>query len=627
LSNADLIDLLTAEADARLRAGDAEAAHALLDVAWEPAAASGDPERMGAVALGLDRIGARFAMPRGDLVAVLERTREAATGTGTVIEAQVTAALARQLAHSVARDRPRARPLAGRAVELARDLEDPITLASCLLAQHDSIWTPGTAADRVGIAREIGLLAERAGDRERQAQGLLLTATAELELGSPAFQATMSEYGYVTERLRQPRHDYLLLTRRAALRLLHGDIDDGDRLSAEAERMGENVGDTDAGNVRMSQLLEVIRARSDSAALRHTAELAVEWWVGVPTHSHAVAAGFLARAGDVDGARRELDVVLSLADWRAERSYLWSVFVGELVEAAVAVGDKQLCEQLLDDLMPVADGCAVNGALVCFMGAHAHRVGRLHAALGQPDRAQDWLRRALAVHVTLGARAWEAETCAALAALGGSSASEYMSRASAIAAELGLSEVAARMGAQLDAPPPAGPTASLRRVGDMWEIGYQGRIAYLRDVKGLHDLATLLARPGVELAAIDLADATGTSRRPEATEPTLDRAALAEYRRRLDELADDIAEAELNDDIGRAGRAHDEREWIIAELRRSTRPGGAVRALGATTAERARKAVSARIRDAIRRIAEVMPDLGAHLDRSVRTGTTCCYDP
>jgi hypothetical protein len=68
-------------------------------------------------------------------------------------------------------------------------------------------------------------------------------------------------------------------------------------------------------------------------------------------------------------------------------------------------------------------------------------------------------------------------------------------------------------------------------------------------------------------------------------------------------------------------------EWILAELRRSTRPGGAAQPLGVTTAERARKAVSARIRDAIHRIAEVMPDLGAHLDRSVRTGNTCCYDP
>jgi hypothetical protein len=53
----------------------------------------------------------------------------------------------------------------------------------------------------------------------------------------------------------------------------------------------------------------------------------------------------------------------------------------------------------------------------------------------------------------------------------------------------------------------AGPTpalesaASLRQVGDMWEIRYGGRTAYVRDVKGLHDLAALLAQPGVELAA------------------------------------------------------------------------------------------------------------------------------
>jgi hypothetical protein len=627
LTDADLVDLLTAEADARLRAGAAGAAHALLDTAWERAAATGNPARMGAVALGLDRIGARFAMPRGDLVAVLERAREAAVGTRTLIEAQVTAALARQLAHSVARDRPRAGPLADRAVELARGLDDPVTLASCLLAQHDSIWTPGTAADRAGIAREIALLAERAGDQERQAQGLLLTSTAELELGSPAFEATITEYTYVTERLRQPRHEYLLQTRRAALALLHGDIDGGDQLSIEAARLGENVGDSDAGNVRMSQLLEVVRARGDPAALRDTARMAVEWWVGVPVHAHAVAAGFLARTGDVDGARRELDVMLSLEDWRAERSYLWSVFVGELVEAAVAVADHPLCGRLLEDLMPIADGCAVNGALVCFMGAHAHRVGRLHAALGQADQAREWLRRALDTHVTLGARAWEAETCAALVAVGGPDADRYAARGRVIAAELGLGGVAVRIGAQLDAPPAAGSGATLRRVGDMWEVGYGGRTAYLRDVKGLHDLAALLARPGVELAAIDLAGATGGPRRPEIAAPTLDRAALDAYRRRLVELADDLVDAERNDDIGRAGRARDEREWIVAELRRSTRPSGASRTLGATTAERARKAVSARIRDGIRRIAEVMPDLGAHLDRSVHTGTTCRYDP
>ena len=36
---------------------------------------------MGAVALGLDRCGARFAMPREQLVGVLESAREALAGT------------------------------------------------------------------------------------------------------------------------------------------------------------------------------------------------------------------------------------------------------------------------------------------------------------------------------------------------------------------------------------------------------------------------------------------------------------------------------------------------------------------------------------------------------------------
>jgi hypothetical protein len=277
--------------------------------------------------------------------------------------------------------------------------------------------------------------------------------------------------------------------------------------------------------------------------------------------------------------------------------------------------------------MPVADGCAVNGALVCFVGAHAHRVGRLHAALGRAGLAREWFQRALGTHVALGARAWEAETCAELAAVGGPGADGYAARARAIAAELGLHRVTARISALLNATPTAGSMASLRRVGDMWEVEYGGRTAYVRDVKGLHDLAALLARPGVEIPAIDLAGATGGPRQPEVPAPTLDRAALAAYRKRLVQLADDLADAELNDDIGRASKARDEREWIVAELRRSTRPGGAARTLGAPAAERARKAVSARIRDAIRRIAEVMPDLGAHLDRSVRTGTTCRYDP
>ena len=286
-------------------------------------------------------------------------------------------------------------------------------------------------------------------------------------------------------------------------------------------------------------------------------------------------------------ARRELDTVLSLEDWRADRSYLWSVFVGELAAAAVALGDRDVCRRLVDDMRPLRETCAVNGALVCFMGAHAHHLGLLQAALGDKVQAAVLLREARATHERLGARAWVAETDAALA---------------------GLEQAA----------------VVLRPKGELWEVAYAGQSATVRDSKGLRDLAVLVGRPGVDVPALELAGAVEHG--PDAADPVLDRTALAAYRHRLADLDDELAGAEAAADLARAERASAEREALLAELRRSTRPGGTSRTMHGD-AERARKAVSARIRDAITRIGRVHAELGTHLDRTVVTGTACRYDP
>jgi hypothetical protein len=43
--------------------------------------------------------------------------------------------------------------------------------------------------------------------------------------------------------------------------------------------------------------------------------------------------------------------------------------------------------------------------------------------------------------------------------------------------------------------------------------------------------------------------------------------------------------------------------------------------------ERARKAVSRRLRDAMNRVAQTHPRLGRHLDASIHTGAFCFYQP
>jgi hypothetical protein len=126
--------------------------------------------------------------------------------------------------------------------------------------------------------------------------------------------------------------------------------------------------------------------------------------IGIPAHAHAVAAGLLARAGDLAGARLTLDVVLDLDTWRQDRSYLWSVFVGHMATAAVALQDHEVCETLVAELEPVASSCAVNGAVVAFGGSNALRVGTLLAALGRVNDARGHLTCLLGCGVWRGRR-------------------------------------------------------------------------------------------------------------------------------------------------------------------------------------------------------------------------------
>jgi hypothetical protein len=106
----------------------------------------------------------------------------------------------------------------------------------------------------------------------------------------------------------------------------------------------------------------------------------------------------------------------------------------------------------------------------------------------------------------------------------------------------------------------------------------------------------------------------------------LDERARQEVRARLLDLEAEIDEAGRWHDPERAARATLERDTLVAELAAATGLGGRSRRLG-DQSERARKTVTARIRDVIDRVERVHPALGAHLRASVTTGTFCSYSP
>jgi tetratricopeptide (TPR) repeat protein len=179
-----------------------------------------------------------------------------------------------------------------------------------------------------------------------------------------------------------------------------------------------------------------------------------------------------------------------------------------------------------------------------------------------------------------------------------------------------------------------------RREGDYWSVVFEGRTVRVRDLKGTRYLARLLADPGREFHVLDLVaaesgPATGAAS-GRAIDPShagpgdagemLDAQAKEAYRRRFAEIEDDIEQARAFGDAERAAQAEAERDFLGRELSRAVGLGGRDRR-ASSTSERARVSVTRAVRQVIARLGEHHPELGDHLERTIRTGTYCAYVP
>lgn len=161
------------------------------------------------------------------------------------------------------------------------------------------------------------------------------------------------------------------------------------------------------------------------------------------------------------------------------------------------------------------------------------------------------------------------------------------------------------------------------RDGEVWSIAFGGRHGHLKHTRGLADLALLLSRPGEEIFAVQLMDGMEVSS-PAGADPIFDERARADIRARLRALERSIADAEESGLDAESLRQ--EQRAILHELRAATGLGRRRRRLG-DSAERARKAVSGRIRESIEKIRGPLPELARHLDESISTGSFCAYRP
>ena len=160
----------------------------------------------------------------------------------------------------------------------------------------------------------------------------------------------------------------------------------------------------------------------------------------------------------------------------------------------------------------------------------------------------------------------------------------------------------------------------------MWRVAFGTAAVRVKDGKGMRYLAALAAQPRTAVHVLDLvAPALRHAGQSDGGE-LLDAKARGAYRERARELRSELDRAQQWNDSARADALSAELQQLNQELARGLGLGGRSRKFS-SNAERARINVQRRIRDAIGRIRAGDASLGRHLERSVRTGMLCSYDP
>ncbi|MFF5177667.1 ATP-binding protein [Micromonospora sp. NPDC000316] len=552
---------------------------------------------------------------------------------------------------------------------IARRGQDDEALTFSLWARHDTTWGLGTAAARAALTAEIRDVARRSGDRETELWATSLRWVALLELGNPGFVEEFTAFVNADRHGDLTRHQISAIVDSGIIAAFRGDF-------AEADERFVFLADlSDPGHAQFGFMGHHLRwSRLVLQGWFAEAETLLDELAPIDyPYQELLRAITAAERGDGVTTIR-LTAGIEAANIRYPRpvSPLW---LRLRAQAAAASRDPQRCDDARAALTPHRGewmvglfGCDISGPV-------DHWLAVVDAAQERWDDAIDGFTAARDSADRLGSRTWSliarAGLANALAARGHASdtatVAELRATTTRDATALGMLQVLHRLGtpapattthpaspnqtavpnqtampSQSDVPSQSavpGQAASVvtaiqgyefRRDGPVWQLAYAGVVVQLPDAKGLHDLHLLLSRPGGDVPAVELLDpAAGpelVAARRMGGDPVLDDEAKARYRRHLERLDEEIDRAAARDDDRKVAALDAERGALLDELRAAAGLAGRSRRLG-DEAERARKTVTARIRDTLRKLDERHPALAGHLRDAVSTGNTCRYLP
>jgi predicted ATPase len=658
-------DLLLALALAHSSAGHVGRARTAMLDAVPFARQSGDARRLAKAVIGIWKIGMEvgtYGSLDEEALALVDEALQAIGSADEVLRVRLLIIRARIFNRALLPDLiERARPLCREAVAVARRVGDREALLEALSLLYLAIETPDNLPERRALIAECIDLAAANHDPNGLVVAYDYRVNFSLEVGDrAALDAAIAAVARIAQEVPRPLFRMYALAHQAVVAQAAGRSHDEERYADQLLALGRGA----AGPIaRVLYATRALMMRYEQGRLEDSEMIwraLVAQAPDVPT-GRVILTWMLASTGRIEEARQEFERLAAL-DFTVAWDVSWLLNHALLAMVCDTLGDSARAVLLYGRLLPYAESCVWAGGPI-WLGSVSLFLGLLARTQLRWEDAERHFEQAIEVNTRIGLRPWLARAQYEYAAMllarqsadDRTTATALLRQALATAREISMTALleqglALKQRADLsedgtaDTPrpgvedavvqmPPSATPAVFRLAGDYWTIAYDGLVIRLRDTKGLQYLAHLLRHPGQELLAIDLvAGIAGDADRDQYVAVCADPLAAAmpdatarlQYKERMAELRDELAEAERNNDLGRAARAREEMEHIAEQLALACGLGGR-RRVGGIAGERARQAVTKAIRSAIDKIGRSHPALARHLTRTVKTGYYCAY--
>jgi DNA-binding SARP family transcriptional activator len=407
-------ELLLALGEAQARGGDMPLAKDTFVLAADIARKLKTPKQLARAAVGY---GGRYVWFRAGkdqrLIPLLQDGLEALPDASPE-RARLLARLAGAL-----RDHPvpdRRASLSRDAVEIARKLGDPATLAYAIEGTYAAISWPRETDAWLAMAQTLIELADETRDKEHAFSGHLHAFGAFMVRGDlQAAEAEFAAAARLAQDLRQPAQLWGITVVQTMRAFLSGRFEDVRRLMERTVELG--AGEHGALGMLGDTTFYYVKHFNDWALARETGGLEgacepIEGFVAeYPTFFmfHCLLASVYSDLRNETGARQQLDWVAAGNYPGLEVGTEWFFGASLLAEVCAFLGATAHAERLYQTLLPYRD-CNVYSHLELSLGSASRYLGILATTTSRQEEAAAHFERALEMNARMGARPWVAHT-------------------------------------------------------------------------------------------------------------------------------------------------------------------------------------------------------------------------